>query len=203
MNRWIEVGQAPGEPLIVHYSRAKLAAWIIIFGTVLASMLFLLLSELPSLQGLREFGGIIFTLAIAVMIAMCAILLVVMLMKMFDRRVQLRIDKKGLFVRAHSSKVIGLRSLRGMAWDGGRMMFSLYAPAKHPIESRHRRFLRKINGSEGHAFFGDVWIWTNQLACSRKDVLNAIHDFRPVTEYEQEMRDMDWRAKTDLVPTRL
>lgn len=120
-----------------------------------------------------------------------------------DRRVQVRIDAAGLMVRGHSDAIIPLRSLSGIADRGNRMIFGLTKPDRFPIKGRWRRFILRINGSNGGAYFGNVWIWTTLLDCRPRDILNAVHDFRPPTAFELDLRALGAAAKTDIVPVRL
>lgn len=119
-----------------------------------------------------------------------------------DRRVQVRIDAAGLMVRGHSDAIIPLRSLSGIADRGNRMIFGLTKPDRFPIKGRWRRFILRINGSNGGAYFGNIWIWTALLDCSNRAIANAIHDFRVPTQYEREMRATGAWARTDIVPVR-
>lgn len=123
--------------------------------------------------------------------------------KLFDGREQVRIDQGGLMVRAHSLRPIPLRSLSGLAQRGGRVVFGLTKPEKHPIETALRRIIWKANGAQASAYFGNVWIWTTMLDCSYIDIQNAIHTFRPVTDYEQKLREKGASARSDIAPRRL
>ncbi|OYU97974.1 MAG: hypothetical protein CFE26_28370, partial [Verrucomicrobiales bacterium VVV1] len=75
------------------------------------------------------------------------------------------IDSDGLYVRSHGEKRIALRSIKTMRPDAitpemAKLSLYLFKPAKHPIKTRHRRFIYRLNGSGAREFFGDVWIWS-------------------------------------------
>ena len=110
-------------------------------------------------------------------------------LRLFDRRAQVVIDADGLYVRSHGAGRIGLRSIRAMKQDVGRLSLYLHKPAKHPIETRHRRFIYRINGRAAGEFFGDVWIWSNQLDKPVAAFVDAIAAHRPQTAAERRLAE--------------
>lgn len=170
-------------PLVARFSIAKLLGWIALSCGMAAPAL---LIAVAGWQGAQPFAlalggaGVLFFGGIAA----------VHILRLFDRRPQVIIDSDGLYVRAHGEKRIGLRSIRGVHTDMGRLSLTLHKPAKYPIETRHRRFLYRINGSAARDFFGDVWIWSNQLDYPRDAFLEAIATHRPMTEFEKQLAEL-------------
>lgn len=114
-------------------------------------------------------------------------------LRLFDRRAQVVIDDRGLYVRSHGATRIALRSIRTMRTDVitaqmSKLCLYLYKPAKYPIETRHRRLIRRLNGEQGtRAFFGDVWIWGTHLDQPVDAIIRAIWAHRPMTEFEKRL----------------
>ena len=167
-------------PFETRYSIPKLLGWLLLaapFATFSAVLLAgglrdtSLFVAILGAVGLLFFGGAVLGL----------------LSRMADRRVQLRIDDQGLLLRAHSARPIPLRSIRRIGTDSGRIMLFLYKPAKHPIEGRLRRFIYRINGSQARPFFGDAWIWTWHLGCSKQQVFAAIDAHIEPTQFERDL----------------
>ncbi|MXO51823.1 hypothetical protein GRI42_10970 [Erythrobacter gaetbuli] len=108
-------------------------------------------------------------------------------LRLFDRREQVVIDGKGIFIRSHGSKRIGLRSIDRMKTDMGRLSLYLFKPSKYPIECAHRRFLYRVNGAMAREFYGDAWIWSTYLDRSLAELTNAIWTHRPQTDFEKKI----------------
>jgi hypothetical protein len=108
-------------------------------------------------------------------------------LRLFDRRPQVIIDRHGIYVRSHGDKRIAPRSIKGLHTDMGRLSLTLHKPAKYPIETRHRQFIYRINGSAAREFFGDVWIWTNMLDQPQSAFIEALAAHRPQTDFEKQL----------------
>lgn len=171
------------EPFVARFSIPKLIAWAILCWAIAALCLPIAVGGLASgalaglplglvgLIGVLFFGGIAAAHTI----------------RLFDRRPQVIIDASGLYVRSHGDTRIALRSIRGMHTDLGRLSLTLHKPAKYPIERRHRRLIYRINGSAARGFFGDVWIWSNQLDHPRDAFAAALAAHRPKTDFERQL----------------
>lgn len=120
---------------------------------------------------------------------MFGIIAAVHLRRVFDRREQVVIDARGLYVRAHGETRIELRSIKGIAQDMGRLSLTLHKPSKYPIETWHRRMIYRLNGPLAKGFFGDVWIWTNQLDQPPAAFLDAIRAHRGLTAFEKDIEE--------------
>lgn len=122
-------------------------------------------------------------------------------LRLFDRRPQVTIDRHGLHVRAHGGTRIPLRAIRTMRTDVvtsgmSKLCLYLYKPGKYPIETRHRRLIRRLNGEQGtRAFFGDVWIWGTHLDQPIDAIIRAIWAHRPATEFEKRMWALEDAAR--------
>lgn len=167
-------------PFEARYSIPKLLGWALLASPLAAGSIWMLaggiaggsaLTAIIGALGLLFFGG-----------AMAAFLRC-----MIDRRVQLRIDGNGLLLRAHSAKVIPLRSIKRAGTDQGLIRLSLYKPSKFPIESKLRRLIYRMNGSAAKGFFGDAWIWTAHLNCSKQQVFTAINAHIVPTAFERDL----------------
>lgn len=171
------------EPFVARYSVGKLIGWAAASGGMAAGSLAMALSG--SGTGGRVLGalGVLLFGAIALVPAI----------RLFDRRAQVVIDERGLYVRAHGATRIALRSIRSMRTDVitpqmTMLCLYLHKPARYPIETRQRRFIRWLNGEAGtHAFFGDVWIWQTHLDQPVDAVIRAIWAHRPMTEFERRL----------------
>ncbi|MBU7581052.1 MAG: hypothetical protein KAF27_11395 [Porphyrobacter sp.] len=174
------------EPFAARFSIARLLLWAIPSAGLAVVCAPLALGGLTSgkaaafVIGLAGGAGLLFFGLIAV----------VQMLRLFDRRPQVIVDKRGVYVRSHGEKVIGLRSIKGLHRDAGRLGITLYKPSKYPIERRHRQFIWKINGSSARGFFGDVWIWTNMLDRTTPAIIEAILAHRPKTDFEREMDEI-------------
>jgi hypothetical protein len=107
--------------------------------------------------------------------------------RLFNRREQVIIDSRGVFVRSHSDTWIAVRSIKSLHLDVGRVSLTLHKPDKYPIKTRHRRLIYRLNGSAARGFFGDVWIWSNVLDQPTEAFVAAIQAHRPTTAFEQQM----------------
>lgn len=174
------------EAFVARYSIPRLLIWAALSGGMGAASLFMALSGdgaftlLMGGAGTLMFGGIATVLAL----------------RLFDRRPQVIIDGKGLYVRSHGEKRIPLRSINTMRTDEvsremTKLAIFLFKPAKYPIETRHRRFIWRINGSIAREFFGDVWIWTTHLDQPVDAIIRAIWTHRPMTEFEKQVAALE------------
>ncbi len=170
------------EAFVAHYSvvrqsgRAALSGGMGATGLALAAGLFG-----PPDAMLTFFGGL--------SMLMFGWIAAVHVRRIFDRRAQVVIDATGLYVRAHGETRIALRSIKGMAQDMGRLSLTLHKPAKYPIETLHRRLIYRLNGPLAKGFFGDVWIWTNQLDKPLGAFVDAIRAHRPLTDFEKQLEE--------------
>lgn len=167
---------------MARFSIPKLMVWAALSGAMGAAGLFMAVRGGDAFTLLVGGAGVLFFGGIAAILAL----------RLFDRRAQVIIDSEGLYVRSHGEKRIPLRAIRTMRTDGHsrnmiKLAIFLYKPAKYPIETRHRRFIWRINGSGARDFFGDVWIWTTHLDQPVDAVIRAIWAHRPATEFEKQL----------------
>ena len=167
-------------PFEARYSIPKLLGWTLLAAPLAA------FSAVMLTQGLAA-GGILTAIIGALGLLFFGGAIAAFLRCMIDRRVQLRIDGDGLLLRAHSAKVIPLRSIKRAGTDQGLIRLLLYKPSKFPIEGRLRRLIYRMNGSAARGFFGDAWIWTAHLNCSKQQVFTAINAHIVPTQFEQDM----------------
>lgn len=167
-------------PFEARYSIPKLLGW-----TLLAAPL-ATFSAVMLTQGLAD-GGFLIAILGALGLLFFGGAMAAFLRSMFDRRVQLRIDGDGLLLRAHSAKVIPLRSIKRVGTDQGLIWLLLYKPSRFPIEGRWRRLIYRINGTAAKGFFGDAWIWTAHLNCSKQQVFSAINAHIVPTAFERDL----------------
>ena len=170
------------EPFVARYSVPKLLVWVALSGGMGAAGLFMAVTSGSTLTMLTGAAGTLFFGGIAAILAG----------RLFDRRAQVIIDAKGLYVRSHGEKRIPLRAVRTMRTDEisremSKLAIFLFKPSKYPIETRHRRFIWRINGSGARQFFGDVWIWTTHLDQPVDAIIRAIWAHRPSTEFERKL----------------
>lgn len=167
-------------PFEARYSIPKLLGWVLLVAPFAAFSAVLLVGGIRGVSlfvailgalGLMFFGGAFLGL----------------LRSLIDRRVQLRIDEQGLMLRAHSRQPIKLRAIRKYGQDSGRIMLFLHKPSKYPIESRLRRLIYRINGSQARPFFGDAWIWTWHYDCSKEQVFAALNAHIEPTAFERDL----------------
>lgn len=171
------------EPLVARYSIPKLFSWIGASGAMAGLCLAVSLGvfgDTGPLIAAVGFGGALFFGLIAVVFAK----------RLFDRREQVVISADGLFVRAHGAKLVGLRSIDRMKIDTGKLSFYLFKPSKYPIESWHRRWMYRVNGSEARAFYGDVWLWSSYLDQPLSAFPDAIRSHRPMTDHEKKIAEV-------------
>ena len=179
------MAQSAPEPFVARFSIPKLLAWAIP-SAGMAGLCF------PFAAGGLASGtvaGLVLGMAGAAGLLFFGLIAAVQTLRLFDRRDQVVIDAGGLFVRSHGAGRIGLRSIRSMKQDVGRLSLFLYKPAKHPIATRHRRFIYRINGSAARGFFGDVWIWSNVLDQPLGAFVEAIAAHRPQTDFEKQLAE--------------
>lgn len=173
------------EAFVARFSIPKLLLWAILSAGMAMMCFPVALSGLASgalvglALGLTGAVGVLFFGGIAAVHSL----------RLFDRRAQVIIDGHGLYVRSHGAGRIALRSIKGMKRDVGRLSLGLHKPAKYPIETRHRRFIYRLNGSAAQGFFGDVWIWTNMLDQPQAAFADAIMAHRPMTEFEKQLAE--------------
>lgn len=179
------VGSAP-DPFVARFSVLKLLAWAIPSAGMAVLCLPFAVGGLASGKAAATVLG----LAGAVGVLFFGLIAAVQTLRLFDRREQVIVDKRGVYVRSHGEKVIGLRSIKGLHRDAGRLGITLYKPSKYPIERRHRQLIWRINGSNARAFFGDVWIWTNTLDRTTPALIEAILAHRPQTDFERELEEI-------------
>lgn len=176
-------GNGAPEPFVARYSIPMLLLWAIPSAGMAAVCLPFAIGGLAS----GTVAGFVLGLAGAAGLLFFGLIGAVQMLRLFDRREQVIVDQRGIYVRSHGEKVIGLRSIKGLNSDAGRLGITLYKPSKYPIERRHRQFIWRINGSSARGFFGDVWIWTNMLDCSQAALVDAIGAHRPATAFEQDI----------------
>lgn len=170
------------EPFVARYSVPKLLVWVALSGGMGATGLFMAVTGGSTLTMLTGAAGTLFFGGIAAILAG----------RLFDRRAQVIIDSKGLYVRSHGETRIALRSIETMRTDEisrdmTKLAIFLFKPSKYPIETCHRRFIWRINGSGARPFFGDVWIWTSHLDQPVDAIIRAIWAHRPSTEFERKL----------------
>ena len=179
---------ADGAPdiLVARYSVPKLLGWAILSGAMAAACAPFAIGGFASEATIAPLLG----LAGIIGLAFFGLIAVVHALRLFDRREQVVVCAKGLYVRAHGEKVIGLRSIKGLHRDAGRLGVTLWKPSKYPLERRHRQWIWRVNGSHAREFFGDVWIWTNQMDRTTQEIFDSILAHRPKTDFEREMEEL-------------
>ncbi|UYV16349.1 STM3941 family protein [Porphyrobacter sp. ULC335] len=177
------VAESAPEPFAACFSIPKLIAWVAVSGGMAVLALLFLLGGAS--------GGQLFVLVLGGLgVLFFGGIAAVHAMRLFDRRPQVVLHDRSIYVRAHGEALIPLRSIKSVRTDGlGQISLILNKPAKYPIETRHRRFLYRLNGSAARGFFGDVWIRTNVLDCSRGALLDAMAEHRPMTEFEKRLAE--------------
>ena len=167
-------------PFVARYSVMKLLGWAALSGTLAGVCLALLSGSFGS-------AGLLMMAVGALGVMFFGLIATVHVARLFDRREQIIIDQRGVYVRSHGEKRIGLRSIVTMKADMGRLSLFLFKPAKHPIETWHRQLIYRLNGGGARAFFGDVWIWASHLDQPLRAITEAIRAHRPMTEHEQRI----------------
>jgi hypothetical protein len=173
---------AAAEPFVARYSIPKLLGWSFAALAMAAACVAVVLGAFGAPGSAQMLAGAVGTVFFGGIGAVHA-------RRLFDRRTQVEIDSRGVFVRSHGGKRIGLRSITGMHADMGRLSLTLHTPAKYPIETAHRRFIYRINGSAARGFFGDVWIWSNMLDQPTAAFTEAIRAHRPKTDFEKRIAE--------------
>ncbi len=183
------VTESAPEPFVARYSLLKLFLWFGASGGMAALALAMATGKSGTIGLVIGAVGVIFFGGIAA----------VHLVRLFDRRAQVIIDSDGLYVRSHGEKRIPLRAIKTMRTDVissrmARLSIFLHKPAKHPIATRHRRFIYRINGGGAREFFGDVWIWTTHLDQPIDSIIRAIWAHHPMTEFEKQVAALEGAA---------
>lgn len=174
--------EAPAPPFEARYSIIKMLGWALLAIPMAAGAVWILwrsaaLGDLVGI-GIGSLGTVFFGGALLAFLRCAA-----------DRRVQLRIDGSGLYLRPHSARTIPLRSIRGVALATGMVRLRFYKAAKFPIENRLRRFIYRINGSAAPDFFGDAWIWTVHYDCTWQQIMDAIGAHTVPTAFERDLAE--------------
>ena len=174
--------EAPAPPFEARYSIIKMLGWALLAMPMAAGAVWILwrsaaLGDLVGI-GIGSLGTVFFGGALLAFLRCAA-----------DRRVQLRIDGSGLYLRPHSARTIPLRSIRGVALATGMVRLRFYKAAKFPIENRLRRFIYRINGSAAPDFFGDAWIWTVHYDCTWQQIMDAIGAHTVPTAFERDLAE--------------
>lgn len=167
-------------PFEARYSILKLTGWTLLAAPLALGAVWMLRASLAqgSLFGIMIGGaGIAFFGGAILGFLRCLV----------DRRVQLRIDGKGLFLRPHADKPIPLRSIRAYELANNMVRLRLYKPSKFPISSRLRRFIYRINGASAREYFGDAWVWTTHYDCTWEDIDAAINAHTAPTDFERDL----------------
>lgn len=164
------------------YSPLRVAPYLLgsLTFVALGWLLFARVAELPA-----RIGGFAVILVFG---AFC----VLFASKLFDRRVQVRIDGRGLVCLAHSDRPIALRSIKQVADRGAWLALYLYKPQKYPPTQPVRRMLMAVNNWLSQGAVGDVFVQIRLLDCSSADLFAALARHRPMTDFE---RDLERRAK--------
>lgn len=182
--------RSAAEPFEARYSVMMLGGWVLLAVPLIAASAWLFL------HGVADGGP--FAIAVgAVGILFFGGIAVMHLANMFDRKVQLRIDGQGLFLRAHSDTPIPLRSIKAYHTDMGRLSLILFKPSKYPITRTARRLIYRLNGTAARGFFGDAWIWTAFYDCTLPQVLEAIDAHRPMSAFEQRLAETAGIAESE------
>lgn len=121
-------------------------------------------------SGLRqgEMVGIILGLLGTLFLGPIALML---LIRLVDRRVRLRITNDAIWVADHLQAAIPLRSVREVSDRGPWIALWLYNPSHFPPSTRFRRMVRRINGAQLRDQYGDVWFYPGLLDCSRREIM--------------------------------
>ena len=96
----------------------------------------------------------------------------VLLHRLLDRRVRLRIGEDAIWIADHSQSAIPLRSVREVRDMGPWIALWLYNPSHYPPTTRFRRMVKRINGSQLRDQYGDVWFYPGLLDCNRREILD-------------------------------
>jgi hypothetical protein len=174
------------EPFTARFSLPRLLLWTIVPGAFAAPCLLLI----PGLSGSAGLGGVLIGLFGLFGTLFFGGIAAIHALRLFDRRPQVVVHDRSIYVRSHGDKRIPLRSVRAVRTDSiGQISLILHKASKYPIETRHRRFIYRINGSAARGFFGDVWIRTSVLDCSQRALLDAMAEHRPQTDFEKQLEE--------------
>lgn len=180
------------EPFAARFSVPKLIVWIAGSGMFAAPCLLLV----PGLSGSAGPGGVLIGLFGLIGSLFFGGIAAMHLLRLFDRRPQVVIHDRSIYVRSHGDMRIPLRSVKSIRTDSlGQISLTLHKPSKYPIATRHRRFIYRINGSAARGFFGDVWVRTSVLGCSQGALLDAMAEHRPLTDFEKQLEERIAAAK--------
>lgn len=94
-----------------------------------------------------------------------------LLVRLFDRRVRLRITEDSIWIADHSGAAIPLRSVRQVSDMGPWMALWLYKPERYPPTTRFRRLVKRINGAQLRDQYGDLWFYPELLDCDRREIM--------------------------------
>ncbi|MFN3517135.1 MAG: hypothetical protein ACK4YM_08250 [Novosphingobium sp.] len=167
---------APAPPFEARYSILKMLGWALLALPMVAGGVWMLWRAIelgdPLGIGFGSLGTLFFGGALLAFLRCAA-----------DRRVQLRIDGAGMYLRPHSDQTIPLRSIRYVTVATGQVRLRLYKPSKFPIQIRLRRFIYRINGSAAREYFSDAWVWTAHYDCTWPQIMEAIDAHNVPTEF--------------------
>ena len=119
--------------------------------------------------------------------AIVATVAVVLLRRMADRRVQLRVDGKGVMIREWSTETIAHRSIRRIRDSGHFVCLFLHKRDKYPPTGLWRRLTLPRVGGAMHDAYGDIFIASFQYEGGRGALLDAMARLRPRTAFEEEV----------------
>lgn len=119
--------------------------------------------------------------------AIVAAVAVVLLRRMADRRVQLRVDGMGVMVREWSPDTIAHRSIRRIRESGSWVCLFLHKREKYPPAGLWRRITLPRVGGAMHDAYGDIFIAAFQYEGGRDALLDAMARLRPRTAFEEEV----------------
>lgn len=176
----MSVAQASASPFESRYSVIKLMGWALLAAPLVAGSAWMLSRAMG--QG-NTGAGLIGVLGLAFF----GSAMLGFLARAADRRVQLRIDAEGFYLRPHSDRTIPLRSIRKVELATGMVRAFLHKPSKYPVEGRFRRFIYRLNGASARNYFGDAWVWTAHYDCTWEDILSAMNTHRVPTDFEREL----------------
>ena len=95
----------------------------------------------------------------------------VVLLRLVDRRVRLRITEDSIWIADHAQAAIPLRSVRQVSDMGPWIALWLYTPSHYPPTTRFRRMVKRINGTQLRDQYGDVWFYPGLLDCGRREIM--------------------------------
>jgi hypothetical protein len=113
----------------------------------------------------------------------------VFLRRLFDRRVQIRVDAKGVMVREWSDQIIAHRSIKSVRDMGRFLAIFLHKPEKYPTSNAMRRFLLRIGGDFQRSA-GDIYVVKFQYDRSADAIVEAMARMRPRTAFEERVDEL-------------